>query len=72
LAICNRGGPDATIRVNHPRVSMRKVYLDLILGGEKTIELRLARAKRRTCRRAPAAGRDCGLWQKYPFSEGNP
>jgi ASC-1-like (ASCH) protein len=44
-AICNRGSETGTIEVNYHLVILKKPYLDLILSGRKTIELRLTRAR---------------------------
>ena len=56
--------------MNYHLVILKKPYLDLILAGEKTIELRLTRAKRPACGRVrpgdrlflkPSGGPVCGL-----------
>ena len=56
--------------MNYHLVILKKPYLDLILAGAKTIELRLTRAKRPACGRVrpgdrlflkPSGGPVCGL-----------
>jgi ASC-1-like (ASCH) protein len=56
-AICNRDSETGTIEVNYHLVILKKPYLNLILSGQKTIELRLTRARRVPGPRATAGDR---------------
>lgn len=53
----SRGREGAIMSVDHHLVILKKPYLELILSGEKTIELRLTRAPRPACGRVAPGDR---------------